>query len=78
MNNLQKYNKVFVDTFEVDENDLYTMRLKESKQWDSVGHMILIAALEDTFEIMLEPEDMMSIDSYAKGKEVLGRYAIEI
>ena len=78
MNNLQKYNNVFVDTFEVDPKDLETLRFKESELWDSVGHMMLVAALEDAFEVMLEPEDMMSIDYYTKGKEVLARYGVEI
>ena len=78
MNNLQKYNNVFVDTFEVDPKDLETLRFKECELWDSVGHMMLVAALEDAFEVMLEPEDMMSIDSYTKGKEVLARYGVEI
>ena len=54
------------------------MRFKESELWDSVGHMMLVAALEDAFEVMLEPEDMMSIDYYTKGKEVLARYGVEI
>ena len=42
MNNLQKYNNVFVDTFEVDPKDLETLRFKESELWDSVGHMMLV------------------------------------
>ncbi len=78
MDNFKKYNKAFIDILEVDEKELSTLRLKESKSWDSVGHMMLIAALEETFDIMLEPEDMMSIDTYSKGIEVLSKYGIEL
>ena len=78
MDNLTIYNNVFIDTLEVEEDELCNLRLKESKGWDSVGHMMLVAALEDAFDIMLEPEDMMSIDSYSEGKKILAKYGIEI
>lgn len=73
MNNLERYNKVFCEIMQVDENQLTSLKFKESEYWDSVGHMTLIAALEDEFDIMLEPEDMMSITSYEQGKEILSR-----
>ena len=44
--------------------------------WDSVGHMGLVAALEETFDIMLEPDDIVDLSSFAKGKELLGKYGI--
>ena len=73
MSNLEKYNKVFCEIMQVDENQLAGLKFKESEYWDSVGHMTLIAALEDEFDIMLEPEDMMSLNSYEQGKEILSR-----
>ena len=33
--------------------------------------MKLVAAFEDAFDIMLETEDIIGINSYNKGKEVL-------
>ena len=71
MSNLEKYNKVFCEVMQVDENKLMGLKFKESEYWDSVGHMTLIAALEDEFDIMLEPEDMMNLTSYEHGKEIL-------
>lgn len=73
MNNLEKYNKVFCEVMQVGENQLEGLRFKESEYWDSVGHMTLIAALEDEFDIMLETEDMMSIKSYTQGQEILSK-----
>lgn len=73
MSNLERYNKVFCEIMQVDEDQLTGLKFKESEYWDSVGHMMLIAALEDEFDIMLEPEDMMSITSYEQGKEILSR-----
>lgn len=71
MNNLEKYNKVFCDVMQVGEEKLANLKFKESDYWDSIGHMTLIAALEEEFDIMLETEDMMAINSYTKGKDVL-------
>lgn len=73
MSNLEKYNKVFCEIMQVDENQLMGLKFKESEYWDSVGHMTLIAALEDEFDIMLEPEDMMSFTSYEQGREILSK-----
>jgi acyl carrier protein len=73
MSNLERYNKVFCEIMQVDEDQLTGLKFKESEYWDSVGHMTLIAAIEDEFDIMLEPEDMMSITSYEQGKEILSR-----
>lgn len=71
MSNLERYNKVFCEIMQVEEYQLESLKFKESEYWDSIGHMTLIAALEDEFDIMLEPEDMMSLTSYGRGKEIL-------
>jgi hypothetical protein len=40
--------------------------------------MGMIAALEDTFNIMMETEDIIEFNSYEKGKEILAKYKITI
>ena len=40
--------------------------------------MTLVASLEDTFDILLETDDLMGITSYDKGIEILSHnYGIE-
>ena len=73
MSDLERYNKVFCNVMQVGEEKLVDLKFKESDYWDSVGHMTLIAALEDEFDIMLETEDMMSLKSYNEGKEILSK-----
>lgn len=73
MNNIERYNKVFCEVMQVGEEELDGLRFKEYEYWDSVGHMTLIAALEEEFDIMLETEDMMSIKSYQEGKDILSQ-----
>lgn len=38
----------------------------------------IIALLEEEFDIMFEPEDIMGFTSYKAGKEILSVYGVEI
>ena len=40
--------------------------------------MELISVLEDTFDIMMETEDIIDFSSYEKGKEILSKYDVII
>ncbi len=77
MTNLEKYNKAFIDTFEVGEDSLKDLEYMGIEQWDSVGHMSLVAALEDAFDIMMDTDDIIDFSSYAKGIEILKKYEVE-
>ena len=46
--------------------------------WDSIGHMQLMAELEDAFEIEFEMDDIINFSSYRKGIEILEKYEVEI
>lgn len=78
MTNLEKYNKVFMETFEVEESELPSLLYQGTENWDSVGHMQLVAELEDAFDIMMDTEDIIDLSSYEKGKEILAKYKIEL
>mgnify|MGYP001377665927 FL=1 len=41
--------------------------------WDSVGHMTMVAALEEKFDCMLEMDDILAMSSYAKVCEIMSR-----
>lgn len=80
MTNLEKYNNAFIETFEVAEEQLANLKYQDIEAWDSVGHMGLIAALEDAFDIMMDTDDIIDFNSYEKGKEILLKddYGVEI
>lgn len=78
MTNLEKYNKAFMESFEIDESQLPGLEYQGIATWDSVGHMALIAALEGAFDIMMDTDDIIDFSSYEKGKEILKKYDIEI
>lgn len=72
MGNLEKYNQAFMDVFELSNENLDDKLVYQSIQlWDSVGHMSLIAAIEEAFDIMMEMDDIIDLSSYEKGKEIL-------
>ncbi len=76
MTNLEKYRHAFAEAFEVapEETDAFVMGQTEA--WDSIGHMSLVASLEDAFGIELEPQEILAISSFQKGIEVLGNKGI--
>lgn len=79
MTNLEKYNKAFCGALEISEEKLNGIQYQGVDTWDSVGHMTLVANLEDAFGIMMETDDIIDLSSYEKGKEILkAHYGIEI
>lgn len=79
MSNLEKYNEAFIETFELDASQLNDNLLYQSvPNWDSVGHMQLIAALEDAYDIMFDTDDIIDFNSYEVGKTLLKKYDVEL
>ncbi len=78
MNNSEKYTEVFTEAFGISEEQAKTLKYQDIPAWDSVGHMGLISELEDTFDIMMETDDIIDFNSFEKGKEILKeKYAVE-
>ncbi len=78
MNNLEKYNRIFCETLQIEEDQLKDLEYQGTELWDSVGHMTLMAELEDAFDIMLETHDIVDFSSYEIGKSILKKYDVEI
>ena len=78
MSNLEKYNKAFIESLDVEESQLAGLSYQDVPAWDSVGHMGLISELEDAFDIQFETDDIVDFNSYEKGKELLKKYDVAI
>ena len=78
MSNEEKYTQAFVEALEVSPGEAVSLVYGESTAWDSVGHMALVARLEDLFDIMMEMDDIVDLSSFEKGKEILCKYAVEL
>lgn len=78
MANIEKYNKVFMEAFDIDESQLEGLEYQGVPAWDSVGHMTLISELEDAFDIQFETDDIVEFNSRAKGIDLLKKYGVEL
>ena len=76
MNNLAKYEDAYIEIFGVEKDQLAELEYQSIQEWDSVGHMSLMAALEEVFDIMMDTDDIIDFSSYEKGKEILGKYDV--
>ncbi len=71
MTNIEKYINVFTEILGVEKEQVEGLEYQAITEWDSVGHMSLIAAIEDAFNIMMDTDDIIDFSSYTKGKEIL-------
>ena len=63
---------VFVETLEVDEDfDVENLKYRDIEAWDSVGHMALVAAIEDEFDVELETEQVIDMSSFKVALDML-------
>ena len=71
----EKYDQAFVTAFDIDSKMLGSnLKYESIQEWDSIGHMALIAELEDAFEISMEMDDIIDFSSYQKGIDILKKY----
>jgi len=59
----KKLKNVFLTAFETHE-DVEKMEYGQTKDWDSIGHLRLIALVEKEFCIQLGGEDVWGMNSY--------------
>ncbi|TDC64630.1 acyl carrier protein [Micromonospora sp. KC207] len=56
---------VFVETLELGEDvDVENLKYREIEQWDSLGHMTLVGAIEDEFDVQLDTEQVIDMSSF--------------
>jgi hypothetical protein len=77
MSNFEKYQSVFTVALGVEAEQLKGLCYRGISEWDSVGHMALVAALEEAFDIMMDTDDIIALDSFEAGPEILKKYDVE-
>jgi len=72
-----KLEDIFKEALELDDNiEIEKLVYNTIPQWDSIGHMALMAELEDAYDIMLDTDDVLDMSSFAKAKEILAKYDV--
>lgn len=79
MTNLEKYDNAFKLNFKVSDEDLPGLVYQGIFEWDSVGHMDLMADFEAAYGIQMSTKDVLDFTSYEKGKKILTeRYGVNL
>jgi acyl carrier protein len=77
MSNIHKYQDIFIKSLSINSNKFNeNIKYNEIPEWDSIGHMTLMAGLEEGFDITMDIDDIVDFSSFKKGKEVLRKYKI--
>ena len=69
MTNLEKYNQVFMEHFEISAEELPGLKYRSYAKWDSMAHMELCSILEETI-------DILAFSTYEKGMEIMRKYGV--
>tara|TARA_B100001063_G_scaffold245297_1_gene280580 strand:- start:1432 stop:1668 length:237 start_codon:yes stop_codon:yes gene_type:complete len=77
MKNKNKYIKVFTDSLSIDKKKFNeNIKYNDIPEWDSIGHMTLMSALEDEFKISIDTDDVIDFSSFKRGIQILKKYKI--
>jgi acyl carrier protein len=75
----EDYKSIFIESLGIEQKDFNTeIKYNEITEWDSIGHMTLISALEEKFKITFETDDIVDFSSYKEGLKILKKYKIDI
>ena len=76
---INKYSEIFQKSLNVTAEKVNkNLKYNEIDEWDSIGHMTLVAALEEEYKISFETDDIIDFSSFEKGIEILKKYKIEL
>ena len=79
MHTIKEYSEIFKAALDIDDKKFKDyLKYNEIEEWDSIGHMRLVADLEEKFKISFETDDIVDFSSFKKGIEILKKYKINI
>jgi acyl carrier protein len=68
----ERLRAVFVITLELaDDVAVEQLKYRDIPQWDSLGHMTLVAAIEDEFGVQLDTEQVIDMSSFKVALDML-------
>ena len=74
-----KYSEIFQNSLNLPAEKVNkNLKYNEIDEWDSIGHMTLVAALEEEYKITFETDDIIDFSSFEKGIEILKKYKVEL
>ena len=75
--NIETYKKIFADSLSLNNSkNIEELRYNIIPEWNSIGYMSLIAALDEDYKFSLETDDNIDFSSFKKGIEILRNYEV--
>jgi len=72
MTNRELIIKIFSESLKISSSKVIdTLEYNTISEWDSLGHMSIIANIEKTFDIMMDTDDIIDMSTFGKAKEIL-------
>lgn len=76
--NEEKLRAIFAEALEIElEQVTDELAYNSIPGWDSLAHMALIAEIDDQFDTMLDTDDVLDMNTFAKAKEILAKYDVQ-
>lgn len=70
----ERLRKVFIDSLKISADEVTdSLSYNEIPQWDSLAHMVLIAAIEVEFNIMIDVDDVIAMSSFLEAKKIVAK-----
>ena len=74
-----KFFQAFAQALGIDATSVVDdLKYNTIPEWDSTAHMILIAELENQFDVMLDTDDIIDMSSVKKARQILKRNGVEL
>lgn len=71
---MNDFEKKYFDAFTLTFGELSEEEIRSLSDWDSAASMTLVSAVEDSFDIMMDIEDILLFTSYEAGLEIVRKY----
>ena len=65
LENASKLKQIFMEIFSISESEVKSYRKMNNRKWDSLASVILIAAIESEFNILIQESDYESFSSFS-------------
>jgi acyl carrier protein len=71
----ERIREIFAEVLEVDHDMIVdSLAYSAIPQWDSVAHMAIVAAVEDEYDIMMEIDDIIDMNTFETSVSIIQKY----
>lgn len=74
----ERLRNVFVEALALPDGlDVENLKYRDIEEWDSLGHMSLVAAIEDEFGVQFDTEQVIDMSSFKVAVDMLRAMGVD-